>query len=393
MRPRRPACAGWPSRGRCARRACSRSRSATWRSSGSTPGALDAAGAEELGRGLAADPRGGRALLRRRRADRTRASRHASARCGCPTTRPSDWPSFYAERRLRPLARLARERGALPERGDRVRSSRCASACPSCAGPPEPPARLHGDLWSGNVMADEDGRPWLIDPSAYGGHREVDLAMLRLFGAPSRARVRGLRGGRAAGGGLGGARRALPAAAAARARAAVRRLLPRRRRTRRPPLRRLTRTHPVSRTPRPAGRGRSERGVCARTRSRPRRRLYLLARVVVARHYRRRLTLAVVARALASSPRQVQRAYAQFGEMTFQEDLLGAAHGRGRRAAGRAARDPRGGCRPPRRLPPGAPLRPCLPPPLRPVPGALSRASRAHSGAALVPRALARGRS
>jgi len=53
------------------------------------------------------------------------------------------------------------------------------------AGPPEPPARLHGDLWAGNVMADADGRPWLIDPSAYGGHREVDLAMLHLFGAPS----------------------------------------------------------------------------------------------------------------------------------------------------------------------------------------------------------------
>ena len=53
-----------------------------------------------------------------------------------------------------------------------------------------------------------------------------------------------------------------------------------------------------------------------------RRRLYLLARVVVARHYRRRLTLAVVAGALSSSPRQVQRAYEQFGEITFREDLL-----------------------------------------------------------------------
>jgi AraC family transcriptional regulator, regulatory protein of adaptative response / methylphosphotriester-DNA alkyltransferase methyltransferase len=53
-----------------------------------------------------------------------------------------------------------------------------------------------------------------------------------------------------------------------------------------------------------------------------RRRLYLLARVIVARHYRRRLTLPVVAGALASSPRQVQRAYAQFGESTFQEDLF-----------------------------------------------------------------------
>jgi len=53
-----------------------------------------------------------------------------------------------------------------------------------------------------------------------------------------------------------------------------------------------------------------------------RRRLYLLARVVVARHYRRELTLAMVAGAVSSSPRQLQRAYAQFGEMTFREDLL-----------------------------------------------------------------------
>jgi AraC-like DNA-binding protein len=52
-----------------------------------------------------------------------------------------------------------------------------------------------------------------------------------------------------------------------------------------------------------------------------RRRLYLLARAVVNRHYQRRLTLAVVARALSSSPRQLQRAYAEFGEITFHEDL------------------------------------------------------------------------
>jgi AraC family transcriptional regulator, regulatory protein of adaptative response / methylphosphotriester-DNA alkyltransferase methyltransferase len=52
-----------------------------------------------------------------------------------------------------------------------------------------------------------------------------------------------------------------------------------------------------------------------------RRRLYLLARLVVARHYRRQLTLPQVARALASSPRQLQRAYAQFGETSFREDL------------------------------------------------------------------------
>jgi AraC-like DNA-binding protein len=53
-----------------------------------------------------------------------------------------------------------------------------------------------------------------------------------------------------------------------------------------------------------------------------RRRLYLAARVVVARHYRRPLTLAAVARALASSPRALQRAYAQFGDVSFHEDLM-----------------------------------------------------------------------
>jgi AraC family transcriptional regulator of adaptative response / methylphosphotriester-DNA alkyltransferase methyltransferase len=53
-----------------------------------------------------------------------------------------------------------------------------------------------------------------------------------------------------------------------------------------------------------------------------RHRLYLLARVVVARHYRQPLTIETVAAAVSSSPRQLQRAYAQFGETTFKEDLL-----------------------------------------------------------------------
>ncbi len=53
-----------------------------------------------------------------------------------------------------------------------------------------------------------------------------------------------------------------------------------------------------------------------------RQRLYLLARVVIARHYRRELTLALVARGLGSSPRQLQRAFEQFGETSFSEDLL-----------------------------------------------------------------------
>jgi fructosamine-3-kinase len=41
---------------------------------------------------------------------------------------------------------------------------------------------LHGDLWGGNLHTDEQGAPCLIDPAVYGGHREIDLAMMRLFG-------------------------------------------------------------------------------------------------------------------------------------------------------------------------------------------------------------------
>ncbi len=65
---------------------------------------------------------------------------------------------------------------------------------------------------------------------------------------------------------------------------------------------------------------RSPRGMSPQTVA-ERRRLYLLARLAVKRHYAKRLTLAVVAKALASSPRQLQRAYAQFGDGTFHEDL------------------------------------------------------------------------
>lgn len=94
------------------------------------------------------------------------------------------WAEVYAKQRLLPLTRLAAERGALEAAGVRA-VERVAERIEELAGPPEPPARLHGDLWSGNLHADERGRGWLIDPSAQGGHREMDLAMLRLFGAPS----------------------------------------------------------------------------------------------------------------------------------------------------------------------------------------------------------------
>ena len=58
--------------------------------------------------------------------------------------------------------------------------------------------RVHGDLWSGNVHVDDGGRPWLVDPAPYGGHREADLAMLHLFGRPGARLRRRLRRGAAA---------------------------------------------------------------------------------------------------------------------------------------------------------------------------------------------------
>jgi fructosamine-3-kinase len=94
------------------------------------------------------------------------------------------WPAFYGQERLLALGTRAREQGALSG-ALYARLTRLCARLPALCGDPEPPSRLHGDLWSGNVMADARGVPVLIDPAVYGGDREVDLAMLQLFGSPS----------------------------------------------------------------------------------------------------------------------------------------------------------------------------------------------------------------
>jgi fructosamine-3-kinase len=91
------------------------------------------------------------------------------------------WAEFYATRRIAPYVRMLRDDGTLD---GTVTFDRLADRLAELTGPPEPPARLHGDLWSGNVLWTADPRAYLVDPAAYGGHRETDLAMLRLFGAP-----------------------------------------------------------------------------------------------------------------------------------------------------------------------------------------------------------------
>ena len=127
-------------------------------------GSLSPAGEEELGRMLATVHLAGAPAFGSLPAP----GRFFVGRCELESPEGDDWNHYYLQHRCLPLAR----RVALTNEVEKV----------IVDAPGEPPARLHGDLWSGNVLADRAGRPWLIDPAAYGGHREMDLAMLDLFG-------------------------------------------------------------------------------------------------------------------------------------------------------------------------------------------------------------------
>ena len=98
------------------------------------------------------------------------------------------WPEFYASRRVMPYVRAAVDRQALTASEAAVIET-AMRHIHELAGPAEPPARIHGDLWSGNIVWGTNGDIWLIDPAAHGGHRETDLAMLALFGAPHLQRI------------------------------------------------------------------------------------------------------------------------------------------------------------------------------------------------------------
>jgi len=92
-----------------------------------------------------------------------------------------NWPEFYRVRRLGAQLKAAVDTGLATTRMRRD-FERLFRQLDTLCGPPEPPARLHGDLWGGNLITDELGEPCLIDPAVYGGHREIDLAMMKLFG-------------------------------------------------------------------------------------------------------------------------------------------------------------------------------------------------------------------
>lgn len=107
---------------------------------------------------------------------------------------PTSWGEFYAGQRVLPFLRTAVDQGRIDDDGRRVVervATRLASGDLDHDQPalvPGAAARLHGDLWSGNVLW-PDGHAVLIDPTAHGGHAETDLAMLTLFGAPHRPEI------------------------------------------------------------------------------------------------------------------------------------------------------------------------------------------------------------
>jgi fructosamine-3-kinase len=130
------------------------------------------------------EPSFGRALARLHRRGAPsfgREDRRPTGSRSLPNDPSPTWAQFYADRRLRPLVRMARDGRAVEERV-LVQVEHLAERLESFGAAGEPPARLHGDLWAGNRLVDQGGRSWLIDPAAHGGHREFDLAMMRLFG-------------------------------------------------------------------------------------------------------------------------------------------------------------------------------------------------------------------
>lgn len=93
------------------------------------------------------------------------------------------WGAFYAAERVLPFLRIAVDAGTVMQDEAAIVESVCGRIADGDFDDAEPPSRIHGDLWNGNVFWTDAGVV-LIDPAAHGGHRETDLAMLALFGCP-----------------------------------------------------------------------------------------------------------------------------------------------------------------------------------------------------------------
>jgi fructosamine-3-kinase len=100
-----------------------------------------------------------------------------------PAAHERTWGVFYTRDRVLPYLELAVEAGGIGRPQASIVRQACDEISAGTFDDDEQPARIHGDLWHGNVLWSPDGVV-LIDPAAHGGHRETDLAMLALFGCP-----------------------------------------------------------------------------------------------------------------------------------------------------------------------------------------------------------------
>ncbi|MBA3488946.1 MAG: fructosamine kinase family protein [Longispora sp.] len=137
-------------------------------------GSPTAEAAERLGRQLAATHKAGAGSFGWTNGEETLGGYLGSL--PLDNTPGEDWPMWFLERRIMPYLKISVDRGVF----DSKEAARI-EAVPIEA-PTEVPARIHGDLWPGNVLWGADGTARLIDPAAHGGHRETDLAALHLFG-------------------------------------------------------------------------------------------------------------------------------------------------------------------------------------------------------------------
>ena len=94
-------------------------------------------------------------------------------------TRTDSWIDFFRTSRLKAQMELA---DGCFDKDDRQRCQNLLDNLDKYLVEPEFPSLIHGDLWSGNVMPDQNGSPMLIDPAVYIGHHEADIAMTELFG-------------------------------------------------------------------------------------------------------------------------------------------------------------------------------------------------------------------
>lgn len=90
------------------------------------------------------------------------------------------WDEFFIAERMIPQIKLAQDQEIISP--DEVKKIEAFFVEVPSIWPEEPPALLHGDLWSGNFLVGKYNKPYLIDPSVYYGHREIDIGMSQLFG-------------------------------------------------------------------------------------------------------------------------------------------------------------------------------------------------------------------